>query len=285
MNSIIQSIRKIIIFLRQAKKLYKYGGYTTANISIIDYGKIFQDTNILITGGSQGIGLSIAKKFLSLGANVLITGRNEKALKEVVSTTNHPRLHYIQWDISDIKNLESKIDEAQTLLKGEINILINNAGVYSDTTFPYCTDKDWDKVYNINSKGTFFISQAFCKRWLSNPSQKYRKIINISSQGGFVGANNAYRMTKWDLRGLTEFLGRSMCQHGIIVNGIAPGIIMTGMQPEILKQKDNLFTTLNPLNRIGLPSEIAELVIFLASNASNFIIGQTICCDGGYTLK
>lgn len=92
-------------------------------------------------------------------------------------------------------------------------------------------------------------------------------------------------MTKWDIRGLTEFLGKEMCKYGIVVNGIAPGIVMTDMQSEFQKQKDNLFTYLTPVKRLGLPLEIAELAVYLASDASNFIIGQTIVCDGGYILK
>ena len=92
-------------------------------------------------------------------------------------------------------------------------------------------------------------------------------------------------MTKWDLRGFTEYLGQSMCKHGIIANGIAPGIIMTDMQPKFKQQGENFYTEYNPANRVALPLEIAELAVFLASNAANYIIGQTIVCDGGYILK
>lgn len=99
-----------------------------------------------------------------------------------------------------------------------------------------------------------------------------------------VGANNAYRMTKWDIRGFTKYLGSAYASRGIIANAIAPGIIKTNMQPEFLKRGDNAFTNLNPIHRIGLPEEIAELALFLASNAANFIVGQTICCDGGYSI-
>ena len=113
----------------------------------------------------------------------------------------------------------------------------------------------------------------------------YKKIINISSQGGFVGATYPYRMVKWDVRGLTEGLGKSLIKDNIIVNAIAPGVVKTSMQEFSLNQGDNLFTTQNPIQRVCLPEEIAELALFLASDASNFIIGQTIVCDGGYTLK
>ena len=111
------------------------------------------------------------------------------------------------------------------------------------------------------------------------------KILNVSSQGGFVGATYPYRLAKWDIRGLTEGLGKSLIKKGIIVNGIAPGVVKTAMQSFSIEQGDNLYTNQNPLGRVILPEEIAELALFLISDASNAIVGQTIVCDGGYTLK
>lgn len=164
-------------------------------------------------------------------------------------------------------------------------MIVNNAGTYAESHYPNVTEEDWDRVYSTNSKGTFFICQTICKYWQQKDTGKTRKIVNISSQGGCVGANNAYRMTKWDIRGFTEFLGKQVCRDNIIVNGVAPGLIMTDMQPEFQKQKDNYYTPLNPLMRLAKPEEIAELVLFLLTDASNFIVGQTIICDGGYVLK
>ena len=92
-------------------------------------------------------------------------------------------------------------------------------------------------------------------------------------------------MVKWDIRGFTEGLGKSLVDDRIIVNGIAPGVVKTSMQEFSLNQGDNLYTNQNPIHRVCLPEEIAELALFLMSDRSNFIIGQTIVCDGGYTLK
>lgn len=185
-------------------------------------------------------------------------------------------------DISQVNVLESKIEESERLLGGTIDIVVNNAGTYAKTHFPNVTEDDWEKVYNTNSKGTFFLTQEICKRWKDNSPSDIKKIINITSQGAFVGANNAYRMSKWDVRGLTKYLGQSLSSKGIIVNSIAPGLIMTDMQPKFQEQGNNYYTDINKLHRLARPEEIAELAVFLMSDAANFIVGQTILCDGGY---
>jgi 3-oxoacyl-[acyl-carrier protein] reductase len=109
------------------------------------------------------------------------------------------------------------------------------------------------------------------------------KVINISSTGGFLGASYPYRMTKWDLVGFTAGIAEILAPYGILVNGIAPGRTATKMLDK--QSTDNLYDSYQPLKRFALPLEIAELAIFLLSDASNYIIGQTIIVDGGYTLK
>lgn len=185
-------------------------------------------------------------------------------------------------DISNPNDMPEKLMQAESMLGGKIDILVNNAGTYAHTHFPNVSENDWDRVYSTNSKGTFFLTQEVCKHWEDNTLETIKKIINISSQGAFVGANNAYRMSKWDIRGLTEYLGQALSSKGIIVNSVAPGLIMTDMQPKFQKQGDNLYTDLNKLHRLALPEEIAELAVFLMSDSANFIVGQTILCDGGY---
>lgn len=187
-------------------------------------------------------------------------------------------------DISRPEELKKKVDKAESLLNGEVDILVNNAGTYAKTFFPDVTEEDWDRIYDTNSKGTFFLTQELCKRWKRNKPSSTKKIINITSQGAFVGAGNAYRMSKWDIRGFTEYLGKTLSPHGIIANSIAPGLIMTDMQPKFQEQGNNYYTNLNRLHRLAKPEEIAELAAFLMSDSANFIVGQTILCDGGYAL-
>lgn len=278
--------KKFPLFFKSLWKIYKHGGITSVNISYINLGEILYGKKILITGGSTGIGFHIAQKCISEGATVVITGRNENKLIHAKEKINSERLKTVVWDISNIGQIEEQLNNVERLVNGKIDVLVNNAGIVNGTQFLDVTEKIWDDIYSINSKGLFFLTQEFCNRWMiEKNNKKCKKVINISSQGGFVGATYPYRMTKWDIAGLTQGLGIKFAPYGIIVNGIAPGIIATGMQPGYLNQKNNYYCPQNPLERFALPEEIAELALFLMSDASNFIIGQTIVCDGGYSIK
>lgn len=265
------------------KRIYRRGGYATHKIAIIHGERRLASKRILITGGGSGIGLAIAKKCISEGARVLVTGRDAVRLNKAASIINNPRLQLLEWDVSKTDIMSSKVERACELLEGDIDILVNNAGVINTVQFPDVTEKHWDYVYSINSRGLFFLTQTLCKKWMQGEGGK--KIINISSQGGFVGATYPYRMTKWDVAGFTQGLGVKMAPHGIIVNGIAPGIIATDMQPDCQNDGDNVFCELNPIGRFAFPDEVAELAAFLMCDSSNFIVGQTIVCDGGFSLK
>ena len=281
---IISKFSQAIKAICMAKKFYRAGGCVVANIAYPQYGDVLKGKKVCITGGSSGIGLAIAKKYVQCGAEVVITGRNEDKLKAAVGEIGH-KAGYVLWDVSDVHICHDKIDEMRQKLGGDIDILINNAGIAPSKFWGNVDESEWDNIYSINLKGMFFLTQQLVKEWKKQPIQGYRKIINMSSQGGFVGATYPYRMAKWDIRGLTEGLGKSLIGENIIVNAIAPGVVKTSMQKFSLEQGDNLFTNQNPIQRVCLPEEIAELALFLACDASNYIIGQTIVCDGGYSLK
>lgn len=275
--------------MKSIAEIYKYGGIRSVNVSYLAPDKQLENKIILVTGGGSGIGKSIAKASLRHGAKVIISGRNGQKLKNAIDEFKQEGLNATKYIIADIGNVAAIpefVNSASSLFGHEIDILVNNAGVQPEEFFPAVSECEWDRIYATNSKGTFFISQEFCKRWMSaTNTSHYRKIINISSQGGFVGATYPYRMSKWDIVGLTQGLSEAMAPHNIIVNGIAPGVVRTEMQQKYMVQKDNAYCSQNPLQRFALPEEIAELAIFLMSDRSNFITGQTIICDGGYTLK
>lgn len=280
---IVTKVRKAIRFLLS---VYRSGGYSTVKVQNVSCGDRLDGKRVLITGGGSGIGLCIARNCLNEGAYVVITGRNESKLMQAKSELDSPYLKTLVWDVGNIKEINSRLAEVRSLFDGDIDVLVNNAGVMSVEQFGGIEEVEWDNVYAVNSKAVFFLTQAIVKEWTTQPfHNRYKKILNISSQGGFIGAVYPYRMTKWDVAGLTKGLGLLLAPKGIIVNGIAPGIVATDMQAKAYMERDNLFTNLNPINRVALPEEIAELALFLISDSGNFIVGQTIICDGGYTLK
>jgi NAD(P)-dependent dehydrogenase (short-subunit alcohol dehydrogenase family) len=272
---------RLIQTAKAVRKCWRNGGATQINIAQINHGAILKDKRVLITGGSSGIGLAIAKKCLAEGATVVITGRNEAKLQTVAGVLNNPLLKTLVWDVSSISQREEKLDEALRLVGGGLDVLVNNAGILLEQSFFTATEDVWDKTYAVNSKGVFFLTQKVGELWIKN--KQPGKIINMSSTGGILGAPYPYRMTKWDIIGLTAGLGQTLSPYGIIVNGIAPGRIATEMLDR--NSTDNIYDTFQPVRRMGLPEEIAELAVFLMSDAANYIVGQTIICDGGYTLK
>ncbi len=284
-RKIVRFAKSIPLLLRSIKMVYRHGGYSTVHIANVHCGEILKGKNVLITGGSRGIGLSIAKKCIQEGAQTVITGRSTDALERAKGEINSPLLKTLAWDVSQIPQMEAGLAKAGNLFGGDIDVLVNNAGIANGVAFPDVTENIWDEMYATNSKGLFFLTQAVCGKWMARKNDRIRKVINISSQGGFVGATYPYRLTKWDVAGLTQGLGIRLAPYGIIVNGIAPGIIATDMQPRFLQQNENVYCALNPLKRVALPDEIASLAIFLMSDAANFIVGQTIVCDGGFSLK
>ena len=280
-RKIIRICSRLIQTLRHLRKIWRDGGITQVNIAQISYGEILKGKRILITGGGAGIGLAIAKKCLSEGASVVITGRNSKKISAVIRELDSSFIYGVTWDVSDISLIEGKLKECADLLGGNIDIVVNNAGVLLEQRFFSVTEEVWDQTYAVNSKGVFFLSQAVGKEWVE--SKVRGKIINISSTSAFYGAAVPYGMTKWDIAGLTEGLGKKLAPYGIIVNGIAPGRTATAMLGK--ESSDNVYDSLTSAKRFGLPEEIAELAAFLMSDAANFIVGRTIVCDGGYTLK
>ena len=269
------------------KETFKYGGIKKCNVLYLSDGTLLEGKTVLITGGGSGIVKTIAIAALGQKANVIITGRNETKLKQTCEELNNKGdITYIVWDITKIKEIPVQISKLDDKYKKGIDILVNNAGIQPKEFFPNVSEDEWNRIYEVNSKGTFFMCQEFSKYWESkHVTGKQHKIINISSQGGFVAATYPYRMSKWDIVGLTRGLGLSLIDKNIIVNSIAPGVVRTEMQEHYFRQGDNVYSDENPIKRFAYPEEIAQLAIFMMSDLSNFIVGQTIVCDGGYTLK
>jgi 3-oxoacyl-[acyl-carrier protein] reductase len=273
--------------MKAFKETFKYGGIKESNVSYLSAGSLLDGKTVLITGGGSGIGKNIAIAALEQKASVIITGRNEKKLRQTCEELNKKGdITYLVWDVTKTNEIPAQISILNERYKKGIDILVNNAGIQPKEFFPNVSEDEWNRIYDVNSKGTFFMCQEFSKYWeTKHEVGKQHKIINISSQGGFVGATYPYRMSKWDIVGLTRGLGLSLIDKNIIVNSIAPGVVRTEMQEHYFRQGDNVYSDENPIKRFAFPEEIAQLAIFMMSDLSNFIVGQTIVCDGGYTLK
>ena len=278
-----KQLKKIVNILCAFRKIVRDGGVTYVNVAQISHGGVLKGKTALVTGGSRGIGFEIAKKFISEGAVVVITGRNTEHLKAASEAIDSPNLKSIIWDISDVPQIREKLMDSIALARGNLDIVVNNAGVYSSSDFFETSEEMWDNIINTNSKGPFFLSQAISNYWIGK-EKKGGKILNVASSGGFVGAMTPYRMSKWSMVGLTRGLGLLLFPRGIIVNGIAPGMSSSDMLG--FNADDNAYAPhYAPSFRVARVEEIAELALFLASDAANYIVGQTVICDGGYSLK
>lgn len=234
----------------------------------------------LVTGGTSGIGLEIAKAFINAGATCIITGRTqEKIDKACISIDKAKRDHIfgLVWNITDTKRDKEKLAEALKILRGkDIDILVNNAGVVGGE-IKNCTEEKFDSIADTNLKGTFFMSQLV-GRYMCDHKIK-GNILNIGSSSSLRPATSAYTMSKWGIYGMTKGLAKIMAPHGITVNGLAPGPTATPMlMPNGLS--DNLAFP-NPLGRFILPEEIANMAVFLVSNMGRAIIGDMIFMTGG----
>lgn len=252
-------------------------------VAQIQYGGILEGKKILITGGSRGLGYAIAKRCLEEKAVVTITGRSKEVLEEAKKSLGNPEnLFVFEHDVRQYDKDDELILNARRAMNG-IDCLINNAGVsVHNIDYSNCTEEQWDRQMYTNLKGVYFLTQAYMK-YYEEVGKKSGKIINMVSERGLYGDDVPYGMAKRALISYTEGLARKLILKGVRVNAIAPGVTateMTGYDPE-----DNLFRRYAVGRRVLLPEEIAEVAIFMISDASNCISGQVIACNEGNHLR
>ncbi len=233
-----------------------------------------KDKSVLVTGGSRGIGKAIAQEFLKEGARVFIAAHNQQEVEQAAQELSVSGGVYDMADVSQIRSMFEKV--------GDIDILINNAGIAPMTTTLEMTPEDWDKVLDINLRGYMFCSQEAAKKMKANKSGV---IVNISSIAGVIGFSTAtaYCASKAGIISLTKSLALAFAPN-IRVNAIGPGVIETAMTKSMVDddKMKQYFTSKIPLGRIGQPVEIAKVAVFLASDAASYMTGTTVFVDGGW---
>lgn len=239
----------------------------------------------IVTGATRGIGRAIATKLASSGANVVVNYRSnaEEAEKLKVQLESlGVKILLVQGDVSKDEEAKKLILAAKDAF-GRVDILVNNAGITKDGLIMRMKEEDFDKVIEVNLKGTFNCLKHATSIMIK---QKYGKIINISSVVGVAGNAGQvnYSASKAGIIGMTKSLAKELGSRGINVNAVAPGYIVTDMTEELSEKIKEETKNSIPLKRLGEPEDVAELVAFLASKASDYITGQVINVDGGMVI-
>ncbi len=246
---------------------------------------MFSGKYAIVTGASRGIGFAIAKMLVENGCKVLITGRNEKTLKESAEKLGNNVIPFV-WDAEDLTNIPAKFKEAVSLL-GKVDIFVNNAGVFaqrnewSGGSLLKTTVEEWEKVINVNLTGVFTSMQQAVKYMVENNIQG--NVLNISSVAAFEPANGAYGASKTAIMNLTKGWGMNFAPHHITINGIAPGPIATMMNN--WKEGDPMENSRIPYGRFGTIEEIAKCAKYLLSEDAKMICGETLVFDGAYSIR
>ena len=235
----------------------------------------------VITGATGGIGNSIIENFFNHGAKILGTGTNDEKLQTLQKKFNGIILQ--KFDISKHHEIEKFVDNVCDQLGGCPDILINNAGITKDNLSLRMSLEEWKQVIDINLTSTFLLCKFFLKKMIKN---KYGKIINITSVVGHTGnvGQANYAASKSGIIGMSKSLALEYAKKNININCISPGFIKTNMTDKIDPKFKELILTKIPSNRLGEPSDVANVAAFLSSEMSNYITGETIHVNGGMYL-
>ncbi|MNK14553.1 3-oxoacyl-[acyl-carrier-protein] reductase FabG [compost metagenome] len=241
----------------------------------------FSDKNVVITGGSAGIGFATAKTFIEKGANVLITGRNTDTLQAAAESINSPKLKTLSSDTSKLADI-TRLAETVAASGNKVDVLVLNAGIAKQYSIEDTTEEVFDDLYNINVKGLFFTLQKLIPHLSEGAS-----IVLISSGVSVSGyaQMGAYAATKSAVDAIARTAATELADRKIRVNVVAPGLTDTPMNQQTPADIKNAIAAAVPLKRIGQAEEIANAIVFLSSNEASYISGSYLAVDGGVTIR
>ena len=236
---------------------------------------------VLITGATGGIGKSIARKMREKGAKLILSGTRQDVLNNIVSEFGNEAKGIVT-DLNDKDDIISLADEAEKCF-GQIDVLINNAGVTADNLFMRMKDVDWEKVININLTAAMRLTRQVIRGMIK---KRFGRVIFISSVVGYTGnaGQTNYSASKSALVGLTKSLALEVASRGITCNLIAPGFISTPMTDKLSDDQKNNIVKNIPVNRLGMPDDISNACVYLASDEASFITGSTLHINGGMSM-
>jgi NAD(P)-dependent dehydrogenase (short-subunit alcohol dehydrogenase family) len=240
----------------------------------------------VVTGAARGIGQAVAKRYVAEGAKVVLADIDERdgalAAKHLGATAR-----FIRCDVGDARDVDNMVEAACRAFTGDIDILVNNAGIVHGGEFLELAEDDFDRVLRVNLKGAFLVSQAVARRMVGQIRQGKSPgtIINMSSINSVVAIGNQipYCVSKGGIAQLTRATALALAPHGIRVNAIGPGSVMTEMLARVAKDIDSRRRMMSrtPLGRFAEPEEVASVAVFLASDDASYVTGETVFADGG----
>ena len=234
--------------------------------------------NIIVTGASGGIGNSIVKKLHESGANILASGTKIEKLEQLKS--NFKNIKILKFDISESEKIEKFVDDATNELGGSLDCLVNNAGITQDNLAIRMSLDEWKNVLDINLTSTFLFSKFGIKKMLKNKSGKIINITSVVGHTGNLGQSN-YTASKAGIVAMSKSLAIEYAKKNININCISPGFIQTAMTDKIEEKFKQIIISKIPSAKLGKPEDIANAVLFLASNQSDYINGETLHVNGG----
>jgi len=237
-----------------------------------------KDKKIIVTGASGGIGNAIIKKLSEVGANILASGTKIEKLEDLKK--NFENIKILRFDISETNKIEEFIENATKELGGSLDCIVNNAGISQDNLAIRMSLEEWQKVIDINLTSTFLMSKFAIKKMLKNKSGKIVNITSVVGHTGNLGQSN-YTASKAGIIAMSKSLAIEYAKKNINVNCISPGFIKTAMTDKIDDRFKEIIVSKIPSERLGEPDDVANAVLFLSSNQSNYINGETLHVNGG----